>query len=383
MAKMIFAMLPEAGHLLPAYKLAKELKARTHDVSFLTPEYCERGLHAQGLDCIKGLEEVWQKVLDAGATGLEDANRIILDFRTEIVRLLRATEIDLIIVDGFLPAVALIALDYGFPAVLLHTNFQALPKLTINSSLFVGDGPGAAALSSLKIIEMVLCPREFEFTRSLSNSRTRYYIEPSVDLERHEPPFSWGKIDDDRPLIYCSLGSQSRFFEEGKNFLQVVIDAMAARQNWQMVLSIGTHLTAEDFRDVPPNLEIVNWAPQLALLRRASMMITHGGLGTVKECILLGVPMIVFPVMRDQPTNAARVVYHGLGLRGDLRQVSVEQLLFLIGKIESDPSFKTRMETMSNSFLEAEETGKGVKIIEKILAVMERTQPKRSTVSAN
>lgn len=383
MAKIIFAMLPEAGHLLPTYKLAKDLKARGHDVCFVTARYCEKELRAEGFDRISGFEELWQTVLDAGASGLDDANRIILDFRTEIVRVLRRAESGLIVVDGFLPAMGLIALEHGFPAVLLHTNLQAMPKLIINSSLFVGDDPGAAALSSLKIVEMVLCPREFEFTRSLANNRTRYYIEPSVALERNEPPFSWGRIDNDRPLIYCSLGSQSRFFEEGRNFLQVAIDALAARQDWQMVLSIGNHLTAGDFRDVPPNVELVNWAPQLTLLKRASIMITHGGLGTIKECILLGVPMIVFPLMRDQPRNAARVVYHGLGLRGDLRQVSVEQLRFLIGKIDSDPSFKMRMETMRDSFLEAEAAGKGVKIIEKILAVIERTQPKRSTVSAN
>ena len=108
-------------------------------------------------------------------------------------------------------------------------------------------------------------------------------------------------------------------------------------------------------------------------------MITHGGLGTIKECILLGVPMVVFPLMRDQPFNAARVAYHGIGLRGDTSHPSVENVLGLISRIESDPGFKARIEVMRARFLEAEGSWKGPDIIEKLVALVQRRQQERKT----
>jgi zeaxanthin glucosyltransferase len=378
MARIVFAMLPEPGHLLPTYKLAKKLMSRGHDVVYLVPAWCQKQLQDQGLNSIAGSEELRQAVISAGAARLEDANRMIFDSKTETLKLLRSTTIDLIVVDGFLPALASMATDQGTAAVLLHTNLQVMPELLINDRSSFASGTNSPAVSSLKLIELILCPREFEFSRYSSNNRGFYYIEPSVDLDREEPSFSWGSIPNDKPLIYCSFGSQARLAaRETKALTQNVIDAMAAKPNWSMVLSIGAYQSAEEFRSPPPNVMLVNWAPQLQVLKRTSIMITHGGLGTIKECILLGVPMIVFPLMRDQPFNAARVAYHGIGLRGDTSHPSIEDMLFLIGRIESDPSFKARIEAMRARFLETEESWKGPDMIEKIVALAQRRQQEK------
>jgi zeaxanthin glucosyltransferase len=379
MARIVFAMMPEPGHLFPTYKLAKELRSRGHSIHYLVAEWCEKHLRDQGLDYTTGSEALWHAVFSAGPSNLEDANRTLLDFKAEALKLLRSTAMDLIIVDGFLHALALIARDYGSPAILLHTNFHNVPRLPLESDLRVYSGASGSSPSSLNVIELILCPRDLDFSRVSTDGRTRYHIEPSVDLEREEPDFFWGNIDDDRPLIYCSLGSQSSVAkDERKKLLQAVLGAMAVRQDCRMVLSIGTRLTAADFRSPPPNVMLVNWAPQLTVLRKASVMINHGGLGTVKECILCGVPMIIFPLLNDQPMNAARVVYHGLGLRGDMRHASVEGILSSIRRLESDDSYKTRIEAMRDRFLEAETSLKGPNIIEKFLALHERKRQERN-----
>jgi UDP:flavonoid glycosyltransferase YjiC (YdhE family) len=378
MARIAFAMLPEPGHMFPTYKLAKKLRSRGHDIVYLAPTWGQTWLQDEELDCITGLEDLWEAIISAGASGLADANRIILGSRAEILRLLSLTAMDLIIIDGFLPAVASVAMDVGVTAVLLHTNLQSMPELLIGDSSSFAAGTNSPFVSSLKIVEMVLCPREFEFSSYSSNNRARYYIEPSVDLDREEPSSSWGDIPNDKPLIYCSFGSQARFAaRETKALMQNVIDAMAAKPDWSMVLSIGTYQSAEEFRCPPPNVTLVNWAPQIRVLRRTSIMITHGGLGTIKECILLGVPMIVFPLMRDQPFNAARVAYHGIGLRGDTSHPSVENMLLMIGRIDSDPSFKARIEAMRARFLEAEGSWKGPDMIEKLVGLAQRRQQER------
>lgn len=44
-------------------------------------------------------------------------------------------------------------------------------------------------------------------------------------------------------------------------------------------------------------------------------MLTHGGHGTVIKALAAGVPLVIAPLGRDQPDNAARVVHAGAGLR--------------------------------------------------------------------
>jgi zeaxanthin glucosyltransferase len=109
------------------------------------------------------------------------------------------------------------------------------------------------------------------------------------------------------------------------------------------------------------------WVPQIPLLERTAVMVTHGGLGTVKECIVRGVPMLVRPVARDQLENARRVVHHGLGLAGDFAAPSAEGLCGQVERIDGDPSFRESVERMRRRFLEIEESGVGVRLIEEVL----------------
>jgi UDP:flavonoid glycosyltransferase YjiC (YdhE family) len=77
--------------------------------------------------------------------------------------------------------------------------------------------------------------------------------------------------------------------------------------------------------------------------------------------------MIVFPVSSDQPMNAARIEYHGLGLRGSFNKLSVGLIQSLIGKIEQDPSFKSRVEAMRRKFVEIEEAEPSLDFVETLL----------------
>ena len=52
----------------------------------------------------------------------------------------------------------------------------------------------------------------------------------------------------------------------------------------------------------------------MAVLARASAAIIHGGFGTIKECILYQVPMLIVPFLFDQPANATKIEELGLGV---------------------------------------------------------------------
>jgi MGT family glycosyltransferase len=233
--------------------------------------------------------------------------------------------------------------------------------------------------------ELILCPEEFDLPRLRKNNRIRY-IGACVDLDRKEnQPFPWERISSDKKLIYCALGTLTHRFGEAKVFLQTIIDAISSKEDWQLVMSVGQHLSVDDFEPIPPNVILVNRAPQLEILNSASIVITHGGLNTIKESILAAVPMIIFPWSR--PLNAVRVVYHGLGLMGDVETISVEQIQSMIETIDRDPSFKARLESMREKFIEAENSDAGVTAVESFLPGVDFaskvSMPQRSTKSAN
>jgi UDP:flavonoid glycosyltransferase YjiC (YdhE family) len=218
----------------------------------------------------------------------------------------------------------------------------------------------------LRFPELFLCPRELDFP---GGGRTgRFYAEASIDLRRREVAFPWEKIDDSRPLVYCSLGTlQYLKREQYRDFFRKALIAAALRPERQWVISIGDLFSVEEFSPAPKNVVIVNRAPQLEILKRASVMISHGGMNSVKESIFFGVPMLIFPLGFDEPGNAARIVYHRLGLSGDIRAVSVERILDMLGMIGSDPIFRARAALMSKSFQQSEVAGMGVKFIESLI----------------
>ncbi|MEJ7607272.1 MAG: nucleotide disphospho-sugar-binding domain-containing protein [Bryobacteraceae bacterium] len=137
---------------------------------------------------------------------------------------------------------------------------------------------------------------------------------------------------------------------EHRKFYQSVIDAASVDAEWQWIIAIGNGVKAEDLHSVPQNVLVVKWAPQLSILERAHIMITHGGANTVKECIWFGVPMILFPMGLDQPGTAARVAFHGFGLVGDIRRISAGKIRSLVQRIATGPRFRSRVELMRERF---------------------------------
>jgi len=168
--------------------------------------------------------------------------------------------------------------------------------------------------------------------------------------------------------VFCTLGSESANLAHSRQFFEKVIEAFAAKPEWQLVVAISDRMQTSEFCNVPANVVLVNWAPHLEILKRAAVMINHGGLGTVKECILSSVPMIVFPSTSDQPGNAARIVYHGLGLMGEIGKVNALQLRTMVQTVLEDPCFKERTQAMGDKFREMDDCQRGVEIVEDLIS---------------
>jgi MGT family glycosyltransferase len=88
----------------------------------------------------------------------------------------------------------------------------------------------------------------------------------------------------------------------------------------------------------PDNVTVTRWVRHADVLPYSSAVITHGGHGTVMKALIAGVPLVVVPMGRDQPDNAARVVHAGAGVR--LRKnASVSALREAVARVTEDPGY--------------------------------------------
>ena len=99
------------------------------------------------------------------------------------------------------------------------------------------------------------------------------------------------------------------------------------------MLSVGPVLRPEQIGPVPKNAIVVNQAPQLELMKMASVCITHAGFNTVLEALTQGVPQVAIPITNDQPGVAARIAAHQTGVVTSLGDLTVSQLSTLVAEV--------------------------------------------------
>ena len=100
----------------------------------------------------------------------------------------------------------------------------------------------------------------------------------------------------------------------------------------QLVISLGGGSSPE-LQSLPGSPLVVEYAPQLELLKKATLTITHAGLNTVLESLSEGVPLVAIPITNDQPGVAARLAWTGAGEVVPLSGLSVPRLRAAIQQV--------------------------------------------------
>lgn len=377
----------EEGHYLSTFGIAKGLRARGHTVCYLGLGGAEALVRQQGFDFIPILGETltgtrMANLESATATGMTLA---LIDGRLDAA-LERLQPDALVLLSLHYLEALIVERRYGLPVVLLTPNYRSYVRARIIERRIgtqlsrmrpfaaqkvlaaIGSGSmrsfGDLVQLVLPIPELVLLPRAFDLPELAADPDVTY-VGAGVDLARSEEPFPWDAVDSTRPLVYCTLGSQADLGPEvARPFFLCVIEAAAARPDLQFVLGVGRGFAPSEFPVRSANLYLAAWIPQLAVLRRAALMVSHAGAGTVKECILNGVPMVVLPMMNDQFACAERVVHHGLGVAGDLPNLTHGELLALIDRVAGEPAFRQRVAAMREHFLRDNDGWLGVRLVE-------------------
>jgi MGT family glycosyltransferase len=128
------------------------------------------------------------------------------------------------------------------------------------------------------------------------------------------------------------------------------------------VLSIGDQIDPEQIGPLPSNTILVKRAPQLELLKRASVCITHAGLNTALEALAQGVPQVAIPVTVDQPGVAARIAEKKTGLFVPL---NVSRLTLLLDQVLSDSTYRDNARNFQKVIAETNGLSKAADLLER------------------
>ena len=256
-----------------------------------------------------------------------------------------------------------IAQENGFP-------FQE----NINYNLSLGVG-----FKNIPVFK--LSPRHFDFPREYLHNH--YYIGPLIDLEREM------EITDLRymeiikqitknkkgrkgtPLIYCSLGTVTNAeMNSCDTFFKKIVGVCNQNPHYKIILSVGKYYDIDHLTSIPANLYVFQQVPQIDLLSHCDLMINHGGINSISECVFAGVPMLAYPLSPnwDQNGCAARIVYHGLGLKGNIKRDNVKNISAkILTLIENHGTYKENVLKMRAKFEEMNNSKEAVNIIEGLI----------------
>lgn len=123
---------------------------------------------------------------------------------------------------------------------------------------------------------------------------------------------------------------------------RIILEAVGQLSEIQVALSIGQNVKREALGSIPSNVIVVRKAPQLELLKRATLCITHAGLNTALESLGQGVPMVAIPIGYDQPGVAARVAHHGVGQFVEIEDLTVERIRRLTEEVLENPHYREK-----------------------------------------
>jgi zeaxanthin glucosyltransferase len=167
-------------------------------------------------------------------------------------------------------------------------------------------------------------PANFFYTGPFTDQATR----PHVD-------FPWDRLDG-RPIIYAALGTTRNV----QAFVFRLIAEACQDLELQLVISLGGRIDAEMFADLPGNPLVMEYVPQLELLKVATIVITHCGANTVFAALMEGKPMVAIPLAHDQPAIAARLARLGIAEVLPVMRLSASKIHRAVTRVSNDPRYR-------------------------------------------
>ena len=251
---------------------------------------------------------------------------------------------DIVLIDAMFPAALAQAPGFKQPTVVfVHTFvFRQLDMWRKLTATFDGMRQ-QAGFAALPPLDELWRRRD----RIISTSLGAFDAAPGWELVRHAgpvledekfavpTPLPWPESDP-TPLVLVSFSTG--FEQRNVDKVQRALDALADLPVHVVATTGG--IVAPNEVASPPNAVVLNYAAHDPILRRAALVVTHGGHGTAMRAMRHGVPMVVIPGLAgDQPFVAAAVQEWGAGraLPGD---AGTDAMRAAAQEVLSTPSFR-------------------------------------------
>lgn len=201
-----------------------------------------------------------------------------------------------------------------------------------------GLGPVATPFEQVRRLDRFLVgtSRAFDYPCDALPSNVRHVGPRLDDPAWVEPWRSPWPADSREPLVLVGFSTTQ---QQQAGTLQKVVDALGALPVRGLV-TLGPALETPGLQ-VPSNVEVCGSAPHAKLLPEAAAMVTHAGHGTTIRTLAAGVPLLCLPMGRDQNDTAARVAWHGAGLRLSPK-ASVRAIREALARLLAEPGFRER-----------------------------------------
>ncbi|MFJ8430950.1 glycosyltransferase [Kitasatospora sp. NPDC094019] len=355
MSRFLLVVPPLTGHVNPTVGLARELVARGHEVAWTGTESALRPLlgpdatvfgtgtrafRAQGGHGLAAVRSLWEGFIVPYARFTTKAlDAAVREFRP-----------DALLVDQHTPAGALVAHRHRLPwgtlapgAMELGRPFRGLPLLEEwMTGLLLGLWR-RAGLPEEEYVDprfspaLVLSFTGPALTGPESAPAHHAAVGPVLTERPADPAFPWDELLPGRRRVLVTMGTLSG--ELGADFLGRAVRALElCGPDVQPVFAAPGGLLPE----LPPHVVAVDRAPVLELMRRGVLdaVLCHGGMNTVGEALVHGLPLVTAPIRHDQPFVAAQVAAAGAGPRVPFARVTPDHLAAALRSVLDEPGYR-------------------------------------------
>jgi len=334
---LAYVTLGAVGHVLAALPFITELVRKGVRITCFAPEFLREMVEQSGAQFSRVETSLTNEGKADDNIEQDMVAELPLRFLTEakgtieqILPTLEADRPDAIMCDQIAIAGRLAASYLGVPRIQVYTSYAANDAFSISRHWPAVPDTHPARVAARKLAE------EFTAEYGVANQDIFGIFEEKGDLnivtlqrkfhpagETFDDSFvftgaqigkridsgQWRPPANDDPIIYASLGT---LFNDRPDFFMALFDAVRGLPV-NLIASIGRKIDPESLGDIPGNVTVGPFQPQLDILEQASLFITHAGTGSVMEAIWFGVPMLCVPQMDEQAMTAMRVQELKLG----------------------------------------------------------------------
>ena len=377
----LFVNIPARGHIHPTLPVVADLVAAGEPVTYCLPAEDESLILATGArfrPVGNNLPEA--RARKGGAMSLAElpaaAVRGAIRTLPELLDVVADVRPSYVVYDAYCYAGRLVAQLAGLPAVATYAtygfNVQALGSGAFGSLSSPSSGPSSGqrtlpgfeeAVAELvrrfdvvpptlfdlllhaEPLNLVFLPREFQPAGD-SFDDSWVFVGPSMGSRGETADLPLGHLEGG-PAAYVSLGT---IYNERPGFFRACLEAFAGTE-WRVVVATGEWVDAGTLGPVPPNVALSRWVPQLEMLARARVFVTHGGMNSTMDALAHAVPLVVVPQQSEQRVTADRVATLGLGRRLDPDDVTPAALGEAVASVAFNEDVAGRLASMQAAVL--------------------------------